>query len=142
MKLPPPRATRSSTGSSLSPPPATAPLRTYRAAFTIVNAESIKRELRIGMSAEVTLANSAPSGKQNQLPLAALISTGKEVSVWVIAADRLRKQPVSVISTGDGRATVEGLAQGTHVVIAGTDKLNTDMMVRPILRTGTGYEPQ
>jgi multidrug efflux system membrane fusion protein len=123
-------------------PATTAPLRTFRASFTIVNAAGIQSELRIGQSAEVALAHPLSNRGGVQLPAAALISNGQEVAVWCVDADRntLRRQVVTVKATTDDGVLVGGLEAGQRVVIAGTDKLSSAQPVRPIERTGTGYE--
>ena len=123
-------------------PATTAPLRTFRAKFTILDPKRIQRELRIGESAEVALAHPLSNRGGVQLPAAALISNGQNVAVWCVEAGRntLRRQAVTVKSTTDDGVLVDGLEVGQRVVIAGTDKLSNAQLVRPIERTGTGYE--
>jgi RND family efflux transporter MFP subunit len=123
-------------------PATTAPLRTFRATFTILNAVSIQSELRIGQSAEVALAHPLSNRGGVELPASALISNGQDVAVWCVDADRntLRRQVVNVKATTDDGVLVGGLEAGQRVVIAGTDKLSSAQPVRPIERTGTGYE--
>ena len=123
-------------------PAATVPLRTYRAMFAILNAGRIRSELRIGMSAEVRLTQDSGNDGAIRLPAAALISTGKNVSVWCVDPEqkKLRKQVVIVKAATNDGVLVNGLQAGQQVVIAGTDKLFTDQSVQPIERTGTGYE--
>lgn len=123
-------------------PATTAPLRTFRATFTILDAERIQDELRIGQSAEVAIAHPLSNRGGVRLPAAALISNGQDVAVWCVDADRntLRRQVVTVKATTDDGVLVGGLEAGQRVVIAGTDKLSSAQPVRPIERTGTGYE--
>lgn len=123
-------------------PATTAPLGTFRATFTILDARSIPGELRIGHSAEVTLAQTLRNRGGVQLPAAALISNGQDVAVWSIDADRntLRRQVVTVKATTNDGVLVDGLEAGQRIVIAGTDKLGNAQPVRPIERTGTGAE--
>ena len=139
------------TGKSLIPlklklrevaPATTAPLRTFRATFTILNAESIQGELRIGQSAEVTLSQPLSNRGAVELPAAALISNGRDVGVWCIDSDgdTLRRQVVTVKAVTNDGVLVGGLEAGQRIVIAGTDKLSNAQPVRPIERTGTGQE--
>lgn len=123
-------------------PAATAPLRTFRAIFTILNTRSIRHHIRMGMTAEVWLSRTEDEEGQTTLPASALVSAGENVSVWVLEPGKktLRKQVVSVNGTMDGGVIVKGLKSGEQVVIAGTDKLTPEMAVRPIVRTGTAYE--
>jgi multidrug efflux system membrane fusion protein len=123
-------------------PAATVPLRTFRAMFAILNADLIQSELRIGMSAELTLPQDSGHDGAIHLPATALISTGQDVSVWCVDPEqkKLRRQVVIVKAASDDGVLVDGLQTGQHVVIAGTDKLFADQSVRPIERTGTGYD--
>lgn len=123
-------------------PAATVPLRTFRAMFAIHNTSSIQNELRIGMSAEVRLPQDSGNDGAIRLPAAALMSTGQDISVWCVDPEQnmLRKQVVIVKAATDDGVLVDGLQTGEQVVIAGTDKLSPGQSVRPIERTGTGYE--
>jgi multidrug efflux system membrane fusion protein len=123
-------------------PAATVPLRTFRAMFTILNANRIQSRLRIGMSAEVRLPQDSGNDGAIHLPASALIGTGQDVSVWRVDPEQkvLRKQVVIVKAATNGGVLVDGLQTGQQVVIAGTDKLSPGQSVRPIERTGTGYE--
>jgi RND family efflux transporter MFP subunit len=118
------------------------PLRTFKAIFTIQNIETIGPTPKLGMTAEVILSQYAKTGDQTNLPAAALVSTGEHVSVWVVAPDQetLRERVVTVKRITDDGAVVAGLQEGEQVVIAGTDKLTSGMIVRPIERTATAYE--
>jgi multidrug efflux system membrane fusion protein len=122
-------------------PAATAPLRTFRAVFTILNSQDIHHHLRIGMTAEVMLSIAEQKEGQTSLPASALVSTGKDVSVWLLEPGQkyLSKRLVGVTRNWNGGVVVEGLRPGEQVVVAGTDKLTTEMIVRPIERTGTAY---
>lgn len=124
-------------------PATTVPMRTFRATFTILNAKNIEGELRIGLSAEVTLAHALSNGGGIHVPAAALISNGQDVGVWSVDADQntLRRQAVTIKAMTNDGVLVDGLEAGQRIVIAGTDKLTNALPVRPIERTGTGYEP-
>ncbi len=122
-------------------PATTAPLRTFRAAFTILNAKSVEGGLRIGQSAEVSLAHALKHRAGVQLPAAAVISNGQDVAVWRVDAESnsLRRHVVTVKGTTNDGVLVDGLEPGQRIVIAGTDKLGAGQPVRPIERSGTGY---
>lgn len=123
-------------------PATTVPMRTFRATFTILNAKNIEGELRIGLSAEVTLAHALSNGGGIHVPAAALISNGQGVGVWSVNAGQntLRRQAVTIKAMTNDGVLVDGLEAGQRIVIAGTDKLTNAQHVRPIERTGTGYE--
>lgn len=124
-------------------PASSVPMRTFRVTFSILNAKSIESELRIGLSAEVTLADALQNGGGVHVPAAALISTGQNVSVWAVNADQntLHRQDVTIKAMTNDGVLVDGLEAGQRIVIAGTDKLTNAQPVRPIERSGTGYEP-
>lgn len=123
-------------------PASTMPLRTFRAMFTILNETRIDSELRIGLSAEVSLPHTLSNGGGIHVPASALISNGQDVSVWLINAEQntLRRQVVTVTAATNEGVLVSGLEAGQRIVIAGTEKLSNAKPVRPIERTGTGYE--
>jgi multidrug efflux system membrane fusion protein len=123
-------------------PVASLPLRVFKAVFTIQNTKATELKLKMGMSAEVILSRNEQPQDQTNLPAAALVSTGDHVSVWVVAPgqDTLRERVVTVNQMTDDGAVVTGLRLGEQVVIAGTEKLTSDMIVRPIERTATAYE--
>ena len=122
-------------------PAATSPLGTFRATFTILNTQDLHHHLRMGMTAEVMLSIANQREGQTTLPASALVSTGSDVSVWVLepGLKSLRQRSVRLDRSGDKGVIVEGLQPGDRVVVAGTDKLTTEMTVRPIERTGTAY---
>ena len=122
-------------------PAATSPLGTFRATFTILNTQDIHHQLRIGMTAEVMLFIAKQRQGQTTLPASALVSTGKDVSVWVLEPNQkaLRKRSVRINRSWDKGVIVEGLQPGDRVVVAGTEMLTAEMTVRPIERTGTAY---
>jgi multidrug efflux system membrane fusion protein len=123
-------------------PVAGPPLRTFKAKFTIQNTAAIETTLKMGMTAEVVLAQTEVPQDQTNLPAAALVSTGEYVSVWVVTPDQdtLRERVITVNHITDDGAAVTGLRDGEQVVIAGTEKLTSGMVVRPIERTATAYE--
>ena len=123
-------------------PIATAPLRIFRALFTIQNRNAIEHALKMGITADVILSPSEQPEGHTNLPAAALLSTGGDVSVWVVDPDHgvLRNRVVTLNHITDDGAEVTGLREGEQVVIAGTEKLTSGMLVRPIERTATAYQ--
>lgn len=123
-------------------PVASLPLRAFKAVFTIQNTKATELKLKMGMTVEVILSRNEQPQDQTSLPAAAFVSTGDHVSVWVVAPgqETLRERVVTVNHMTDDGAVVTGLRQGEQVVIAGTEKLTSGMIVRPIERTATAYE--
>ena len=93
------------------------------------------------MTAEVMLSIVKQREGQTTLPASALVSTGRDVGVWVLepGLKSLRQRSVRIDRSWDKGVIVEGLQPGDRVVVAGTDKLTPEMTVRPIERTGTAY---
>jgi|GEM_PF-6788268 len=66
-----------------------------------------------------------------RLPLEALVSTSGQSSVWIVVADRLHAQPVTLGTVGDGYAEVlSGLQPGQTVVLPSGPTLNEGDKVR------------
>ncbi len=125
-------------------PAASQPLRTYRARFSLPGLTPAARaRLRLGMTAQILLSSAAAAPQSSvTLPAPALVKTSREASVWVLPAkaDHLRLQPVRVLAYGNDTVTVEGLASGSQVVIAGVQKLDDKMRVRAVERSGAGLD--
>lgn len=121
--------------------PSAAPAtRTFRARYSLQAGKDKKeqselKDLRIGMTAQLQLANSA-STSAAELPLAALLATNKQPTVWLVEAKSgaLQLQSVQVLSQTTNAVRVTGLADGALVVSAGAQKLDAGMRVRPVAR--------
>lgn len=125
-------------------PAASLPLRSYRARFQFEGLSAAARQaVRLGMTAEVRLSSPASYAEHVVLPASALMSDGRNQSVWVAAGQphQLKRQTVTVTRHGDAGVQVQGLKAGQHVVIAGTDQLIAGQTVRLMHRSGTAYEP-
>lgn len=126
-------------------PAASQPLRTYRARFSLRDVSPEDRaQLRLGMTAQVTLLGTGHSAasKAIRLPASALMQVQGKSTVWVVPAkqSRLLRQPVTVLSYQNDTVTVTGLQDGMQVVIAGTQKLDAKVPVRAVERTGAGLD--
>jgi len=103
--------------------------RTYAVRYSLHEADS---SVRLGMTA--TLRLSDPSGvKAARVPASALFDQGGGPSVWVVEPEtgRLSLRRVAVDRYTDQDAFVRGeLADGDLIVVAGTHKLDRDMVVR------------
>lgn len=127
-------------------PTASQPLRTYPARFSLSGLTADARQrLHLGMTAQLRFA-AVPSktmpGERVVLPASALSKAAQGAFVWVLPAgkDRLQQQPVQVLSHGNDTVTVNGLADGARVVIAGVQKLDGGMRVRAVERSGAGLD--
>lgn len=124
-------------------PSASQPLRTYRARFSLRDVSPADRaQLRLGMTAQVTLAGHSAASKAIRLPASALMQVQGKSVVWVVPAkqSRLLRQPVTVLSYQNDTVTVTGLQDGMQVVIAGTQKLDGKVPVRAVERSGAGLD--
>lgn len=126
-------------------PAASQPLRTYRARFSLRDVSPEDRaQLRLGMTAQVTLLGTGHSAasKAIRLPASALMQVQGKSTVWVVPAkqSRLLRQPVTVLSYQNDTVTVTGLQDGMQVVIAGTQKLDAKVPVRAVERSGAGLD--
>ena len=118
-------------------PSASTQTRTFRARFSLqptTNQTSLKG-LRMGMTAQLQLASSGMASAA-ELPLAALLATDKQATVWLVDASTgaLQRQPVQVLSQTSNAVRVTGLTDGALVVSAGAQKLDAAMRVSPVAR--------
>lgn len=126
-------------------PSASQPLRTYRARFSLRDVSPEDRaQLRLGMTAQVTLVGAGHSAASSaiRLPASALMQAQGQTTVWVVPAkqSRLSRQSVRVLSYQNDTVTVTGLQDGMQVVIAGVQKLDAKMPVRAVERSGSGLD--
>lgn len=130
-------------------PAASQPLRTYRARFALRNVPAEARaRLRLGMTAQVLLSGGRAAGSATgntaalTLPASALVKARGQASVWQVLAKegRLALLPVQVQSYQNDTVTLSGVPAGAQVVIAGVQKLDAKMRVRPVERTGAGLD--
>lgn len=106
-------------------PAADAATRTYAARIRLLQAPD---SLRLGMTARVTLAGEA--GTVVKVPLSAVVHSGKQAQVWVVADGKLAVRPVSDLRfVEDGALIGQGVQVGDQVVVAGSASLVADQAV-------------
>lgn len=102
--------------------------RTYKIRVALINAPP---EIKLGMTATVTIANSGNQQSVIYIPLSAIYQTSDTPSVWVVNEDVVHLKPVKVGTLGDGKVAVsEGLNAGDRIVTAGVHKLREGQKVR------------
>jgi multidrug efflux system membrane fusion protein len=118
-------------------PSAASTTRTFRARYSLQpgKGEVDLKDLRMGMTAQLQLSSSGLASAA-ELPLAAVLATDKEPTVWLVDArtGALQRQPVDVLSQTTNAVRVAGLTDGALVVSAGAQKLDAGMRVRPVAR--------
>ncbi|OYU44603.1 MAG: efflux transporter periplasmic adaptor subunit [Burkholderiales bacterium PBB4] len=118
-------------------PSAALATRTFRARYSIQpgKGEADLKDLRMGMTAQLQLASSGTASAA-ELPLAAVLATDKQPTVWLVDASTgvLQRKPVQVLSQTTSAVRVGGLTDGALVVSAGAQKLEAGMRVRPVAR--------
>ena len=109
-------------------PMADATTRTFKVRITLLN---LPPEIKLGMTAAVTVVDSSVQQAVN-IPLAAVYQeSGNTPAVWVVKDDTLTLRPVTVGSFGDGTiAILSGLQPGDRIVTAGVHKLNEGQKVK------------
>ena len=102
-------------------PMADATTRTFKVRITLLN---LPPEIKLGMTAAVTVVDSSVQQAVN-IPLAAVYQeSGNTPAVWVVKDDTLTLRPVTVGSFGNGTiAVLSGLQPGDRIVTAGVHKL-------------------
>jgi len=108
-------------------PMADATTRTFKVRITLLN---LPPEIKLGMTAAVTVVGSSIQQAVN-IPLAALYQESSNTpAVWVVKDDVLTLRPVTVGSFGNGTiAVLSGLQPGDRIVTAGVHKLKEGQKV-------------
>lgn len=116
-------------------PTANPATRSYRARYALTEARPAA--WRLGMSTELRLADAGNGAAVAELPAGALVKTGAQATVWLIAdraAGRLKSQAVTLVAQDRDRVRVLGLQAGDLVVTAGAHKLDAGLRVRAVAR--------
>ena len=116
-------------------PSAAAGSRTYRARFAL-GPRPAGSEWRMGMTAELRLAQPGRSGGAELPASALLVTTPPAAAVWLVDARTggLQRTPVQLLSQTTDRVRVAGLTDGALVVSVGAQKLDADLKVRAVQR--------
>ncbi|MEN6463910.1 MAG: efflux RND transporter periplasmic adaptor subunit [Syntrophaceae bacterium] len=103
--------------------------RTYRVRVSLLKQPL---EVKLGMTASVTLSSPREGGGIVMIPLAAIFQTGQTPCVWVVNEGIVRLRPIQTGAFGDGRIqALSGLKQGETIVTAGVHKLREGQKVKP-----------
>lgn len=116
-------------------PSAAAGSRTYRARFGL-GPRPAGVEWRMGMTAELRLAQSGREAGAELPASALLVTTPPAAAVWQVDAQTgaLQRTPVQLLSQTTDRVRVAGLADGALVVSVGAQKLDAGLKVRAVQR--------
>lgn len=117
-------------------PAADAATRTYAARISLPKAPP---EVRLGMTAQVTVAGSGPAAAPEiVVPSAAVIDQGQGAAVWLVVEGKVKRQPVTVRAFAeDGAHLSAGLQGGETLVVVGASRLAEGLAVRtqPVAET-------
>lgn len=109
-------------------PMANAITRTYKVRVTLVNPPP---EVKLGMTAAVTITGAGQQAAAIAIPRSALYQTGDVPGVWVIKNDTVTWRPVTVgVGNNDTIPVLTGLQPGETIVTAGVHKLREGQKVR------------
>lgn len=92
-------------------------------------------QVRLGMTAQVSLAASSPAAQGVRIPATALFHQGEQPAVWVVRPNdsTLELRPVSVLRYGERDVLVGGgLHAGERVVMQGVHTVSAGEKVAPI----------
>lgn len=105
--------------------------RTYRVRIALLKQLP---EVKLGMTASVSMSRPHEGEGMVVVPLSAIIQTGQTTpSVWVVNEGMVRLRPIQTGAFGDGRIQVlSGLKQGETIVTAGVHKLREGQKVNPL----------
>ncbi|MDB5992511.1 MAG: efflux transporter periplasmic adaptor subunit [Herbaspirillum sp.] len=114
--------------------------RTYRARYSIDDATAIPPSiLALGMTAELSLRGQS-SASATWLPAGAVWKADGTPSVWLVdaKAGKLLRQAVAIQGYTAEAVEVAGIKEGSLIVAAGVQKLDSSIKVRPVARTSSG----
>ncbi|WP_284401347.1 efflux RND transporter periplasmic adaptor subunit [Dyella lipolytica] len=106
--------------------------RTYLVKLTIDQPGTL---LQLGMTADVALQSSKPSGATVSIPATALFHQGEHPAVWVVrpADATLELRPVTIVRYGERDVLIaDGLKAGERVVMQGVHTVTAGEKVTPI----------
>jgi RND family efflux transporter MFP subunit len=110
-------------------PMANAITRTYKVRVTLIKPPT---EIKLGMTAAVTVATAGQQAAAATIPLSALYYTGDGPGVWVVKNNAVMLRPVTVgIVDNDTIQVLAGLQSGEIIVTAGVHKLREGQQVHP-----------
>ncbi len=112
-------------------PAASAVTRTYKVRIALINPPPA---VKLGMTANVTVAAAGGQATAVTIPASALYQTGDTPGVWVVKGDAVSLRPVTVGVCGNDTVQVlAGLQPGEAIVTAGVHKLREGQQVRPAI---------
>lgn len=106
--------------------------RTYRIKLSL---DQPGPQVRLGMTAQVSLAASSRVGQGVRIPATALFHQGEKPAVWVVRANdsTLELRPVTVVRYGERDVLVgSGLHAGERVVMQGVHTVSAGEKVAPV----------
>ncbi|WP_266171174.1 efflux RND transporter periplasmic adaptor subunit [Dyella subtropica] len=106
--------------------------RTYRVKLAL---DEPSEQLRLGMTAEVSLSAKSSAGDGVRIPATALFHQGDRPAVWVVrpADSTLELRPVTILRYGERDVLVNtGLHAGERVVMQGVHAVSAGEKVAPI----------
>lgn len=103
-------------------------MRTYKVRISLLNPVP---EIKLGMTATVTVGGVESQQAVAFVPLSAIYQTGDTPAVWVVEDGAVKLRPVRIGAFGDNQVQVlAGLQNGDVVVTAGVHKLREGQRVR------------
>lgn len=114
--------------------------KTYRVNVAI---DSLPAQVKLGMTAKVTLNDSSKKGASFLLPASAIYKTGSQPQVWLVKDNRVQLTNITVANYSDNEVIVsQGLKSGDIVVTAGISKLVENTEVRLLEASDTSPAKQ
>lgn len=109
-------------------PVASSTTRTYKARIALVNPPP---EVKLGMTAAVTVAAAGRQATAITIPQSALYQTGDVPEVWVVKNNTVSLRPVTVgVDSNNTILVLAGLQPGETIVTAGVHKLREGQQIR------------
>ena len=102
-------------------PMANATSKTYRVKISLQN---LREDIKLGMTASVTVTGNRNNSNGVILPLSAIYQTSNQTQVWIVTAEnKTALKNVTVQNFDNNEVLVSGLSAGEIVITAGVHKL-------------------
>lgn len=108
--------------------------RTFEARYVM---EGAGAAAALGSTVTLRLADDREAGPTVTAPLGAIYDPGSGPGVWRVDNNRVRFQPVRLLSLGEETAEVSGLAPGLRIVALGADRLQEGETIRTTAQPGS-----
>ena len=110
---------------------------TTRSFLVKISLKQPPNDLRLGVTADVSLPTTSGTTSGSWIPSTALFQQGQQTAVWIVGNDKkVQLKPVAVLAYSEDGVSIDVLPAGTQIVAAGVHKLTAGQAINPIAYDG------